>query len=91
MSFALSICVLFTSIMQLVNGAQLLIIVFFILLGAAGVPALGMVIVLLASMCDHYKNINLTFAFKSFWLLVLYVPRELSFISTQFFVLNLDG
>ena len=25
------------------------------------------------------------------WLLVLYVPRELSFISTHFFVLNLDG
>ena len=39
MSLALSICVLFISLMQLVNGAQILTIIFFLLFAAAPAPA----------------------------------------------------
>ena len=51
MSLALSICVLLISLMQLVNGAQFLIYIFFILSDAASAPAvLGTVIVALTSI-----------------------------------------
>ena len=45
----------------------------------------------------RYNHINLTFKAQKLevlnliWLSLLYVPRDSSFISTQFFVLNLDG
>ena len=39
MSLALSICVLFISLMQLVNGEQFLIIIFFLLCGFAAAAA----------------------------------------------------
>ena len=50
MSLALSICVLFFSLMQLVNGEQFLIIIFFLLLGFAAVSMFGNVIVALTSI-----------------------------------------
>ena len=50
MSLALFICVLFISPMQSVNGAQFLIITFFLLFGFAAVPVFGTVIVPLTSM-----------------------------------------
>ena len=50
-SLALSTCVLFISLMQLVNGAQFLNITFlFLLFGAAAVPMLFTYIVPLTSM-----------------------------------------
>ena len=49
MSFALSIYVLFISLMELINRAQFVIIIFFLLLGIATVPVFGTVIVPLAS------------------------------------------
>ena len=39
MSLALSICVLFNSLMQSLNGAQFLIIIFFLLFAAAPAAA----------------------------------------------------
>ena len=53
MSLALSICVLFISLMQLVNRAQFLIIIFFsiaLLTAAPSADAYGTVIVELASI-----------------------------------------
>ena len=50
MSLALSISVLFVSLMQSVNGAQHLIIIFFLLFGTVAVPAFATVIVPLTSM-----------------------------------------
>ena len=50
MYLASSICLLFILLMQLVNGAQALIIIFFLLLGAASVPVFGMVTVPFTSM-----------------------------------------
>ena len=45
MSLALSICALFISLMQSLNGAQFLIIMFFLLFRFAAVPVFGTVIV----------------------------------------------
>ena len=50
MSLALSISVLFISLMQSVNGAQHLIIIFFLLFETVAVPAFATVIVPLTSM-----------------------------------------
>ena len=50
MSLALSICVLFILLMKSVNGAQFLIIIFFLLFGFAAVPVFGAVIVPLTSI-----------------------------------------
>ena len=47
-SLALSICVPFISTMQSVNGAKLIIIIFFLFFGFAAVPMFGTVIVPLA-------------------------------------------
>ena len=43
-----------------------------------------------ASLEPHTLDLNIE-VLNLIWLLVLYVPRDLSFISTQFFVLNLVG
>ena len=51
MSLELSICTSFISLMQLVNGAQYLIIIFFLLFPFAAVPVFGTVIVALTSIC----------------------------------------
>ena len=45
MSLALSIRVLFISLMQLVNGAQFIITIFFLLFGFAAAAVFGTVIV----------------------------------------------
>ena len=51
-SLTLSNCVLFISLMQLVNGTQVLNITFlFLLFGAAAFPAAGIVIVFLTCIC----------------------------------------
>ena len=62
MSMALSICVLFISVTQLVNEAQFLIIIFFLLFAAAPAAAMfGIVTFALASKyMHHYNRINLT-------------------------------
>ena len=57
MSLALSVCVLFISLMQLVNAAQFLIIMFFPLFASA---MFGTVIVALRVYMHHYNSINLT-------------------------------
>ena len=69
MYLALSIYVLFISLMQLVNGAQFLIITFFILFAAASAAAVfGTVIYTLTGIFDHkythYNHIHLTLTFK---------------------------
>ena len=69
MYLALSIYVLFISLMQLVNGAQFLIIIFFILFADAPAAAVfGTVIDTLTGIYDHkhthYNHINLTLTFK---------------------------
>ena len=52
MSLALSICVLFVSLIQPVNGAQFLnTSSLFLLFGAAAVPVFGSLIVPLTAMC----------------------------------------
>ena len=48
MSLGLSICVLFISLMQLVNGAQFLIIIFFLLFGSTTAAVFETVIIALA-------------------------------------------
>ena len=50
MALALSICVLLISLMQSVNGAQFLSIIFFLLFEFAAVPVFGTVIVPLTSI-----------------------------------------
>ena len=56
MSLALSICILFIALMQLVNGVQFLIIIFFLLFASAAAAAaaaaavFGTVIVALTSI-----------------------------------------
>ena len=50
MSLALSITVLIISLMQLVNGAQFLIIVFFLLFGSAAAAVFGTFIVAFTSL-----------------------------------------
>ena len=50
MFLALFICVSFISLIQLVNGAQFLIIIFFLLFRFAAVPVFGTVIVALTSI-----------------------------------------
>ena len=58
MYLALSICVLFISLMQSVNGAQFLIIILFLLLGFAASPVFGTVYM------HHYNHMNLTLTLK---------------------------
>ena len=52
-------------------------------------------LILLTSIYEsHYNHINFNFNIQNLnliWLSVLYVRRELLFISTQFFVLSLIG
>ena len=50
MTVALSICLLFIPLMQSVNGAHLLIIIFFLLYGAATAPVFSTIIVSLTSI-----------------------------------------
>ena len=66
MALALSICVLFISLMQLVNEVQFLIIIFFLLFATAQAAAVfGIVTFALASKCmHHYNRINLTLTLK---------------------------
>ena len=49
-SLALSICVLFISRMQLVNGAQFLIVIFYLLLGFAAAAVFGTFVIALTSI-----------------------------------------
>ena len=59
-----------------------------------GIPYLSPLLLLLSpsQLClHHYDNINFTLMLNLTWLLVLYVPREPSFVWTQYFVLNLDS
>ena len=49
MCLGLFICVLFISLTQLVNGAQFLIMIFFLLPGFAAVPVFGTVTVIRTS------------------------------------------
>ena len=63
MSLALSICVLFISLMQLVNGGQDLIMIFFLLFGSAA-AVFGTVKLHSQIYMHHYNHINLTLALK---------------------------
>ena len=63
-SLALSICVLFISLMQLVNGTQLLLIIFFLLFGFSGAPVFGTVIAPLQVHMHHCTHIKLILTFK---------------------------
>ena len=61
MPLPLSICVLFLSLTQLVNGVQFLVIIFFLLFAAAPAAAVfGTVIVTLTIYMHHYNHIDLT-------------------------------
>ena len=69
MYLALSICLLFISLKQSVNGAQFLIIIFFLSFGFAISSVFRTVIVSLASIyavhTHHYNHINLILTLKS--------------------------
>ena len=82
--------------MQLVNGAQFLNIILLLVLFAAAPTAdvSSTVIVHLTSMCASVLLHKLDFriiVLNFIGFLALYVSPESSFISIQFFVLNLDG
>ena len=65
MYLALSICVLFISLMQSANGAQFLNTTSLSALSAvAGAAAYSTVIVPLTSYMHHYNHINLTLTLK---------------------------
>ena len=61
MSFPLSICVLFISLMQSVNGAQVLNNILFLLFGTAGVPVFSTVIVPLTGIYASRESHKLDF------------------------------
>ena len=86
---------LFISLMQSVNGAQFLNISFLLPLfaTAGGATMFGTDIVPLKSIYVSLEVHKLDFnklVLNFIWLLVLYIPPVSSFISSQFFVLNLD-
>ena len=96
MYLALFTWVLFISLMQSVNEAQFLSNTFLSALfgAAAAVFVLGTIIVPLKFMhtsLELHKLDSKIEVLNLIWLLVLYVSRESSFISTQFVILNLDG
>ena len=88
-SLALSIFVLFISLMQSVNRAEFLIIIFFLLFEYCFFDwDCSHYKYIYASLQSHNPDFNIE-VLNLIWLLVLYVPCVPSFISTQFFVLNL--
>ena len=95
-SLVLSTCLLFISLMQLVNGAQLLNITLSLVLFAAAPAAAVLLTVLFplasiyASLQSHKLDFNILVS-NLISLLVLYIPLNSPFISTQFFVLNLGA
>ena len=93
MPSALSICVLFISFMQSVNGAHFLNTISILLFPPPAAYAAIVTVLptsVYASLQSHQVDFNIE-VLNLTWLLVLYVPRASSFISTQFFVLNLVG
>ena len=64
MSSALSICVLFYSLMQLVNEVQFLIIKHFLIVGATGVPVFEIFIAPLTSMYASLYSHKLDFSIE---------------------------
>ena len=80
--------------MQSVNGAQFLNTNFLLALFGLSPACAAIDIVPLTSIYvsleSHKLDLNIE-DLNLIYLLVLYVPRESSFISTQFFVLNLVG
>ena len=56
MPSAISVCVLFISLMQLVNGAQFFIIIIFLLFAAAPAPAVYGTIILHSEVYMHHYN-----------------------------------
>ena len=96
--FALSISVLFILLMQLIKGAQFLNITPLFLssvcLAAALSPSPAIVILPLTIMYASLLLQRLYFSIvvlNLIWLFVLYVSLDSPFISTHFFVQNLDG
>ena len=95
-SLALSIWVLFILLMQSVDGAQFLNITFLLVLFASASAAAVLLTdtfplaSIYASLQSHKLDLSID-ALKLICLLTEYVPLDSSFISTQFFVLNLDG
>ena len=94
MCLALSICVLFNLLIQSVNGTQFLSINFLLALFGLS-PArtaidIAPLTITYASLESHKTDLKIK-VLSLIGLLVLYVPRESSFISTQLFVLNLVG
>ena len=82
--------------MQLVNVEQFLNVAFLIVLFAAAPSAAVLLTVIfpLTSIDSSLQSHNVDFrivVLSLIWLLTLYDPLYSSFISTQFFVLNLDG
>ena len=89
--WASSTCVLFISLMQL--GPQCLNIIFLsVLFTDAPAPAVfGTVIVPLTCIYALLYSYKFDLIIDALNLLLSYVPRDSSFISTQFLVLNVDG
>ena len=94
-SFTLSIRLLLILLVQSVNGVQFFNITFLFVLftSAVVVKVLTTVIVpstsMYASLQSQKLELNIAVS-NLIWLLVFWVPHD-SFISNQFFVLNLDG
>ena len=95
-----SICVLFISLMQLVNGAQFLnttsipLPVYLYYHYLYNMPATNAATVIVpltsiyATLQSNKLDLNMEYL-NLIWLFALYVPRFPSFISNQIFVLNL--
>ena len=80
---ALSTCSLFFSyIWQTAQSFQILLFYHFCLLSAVSS--------MISNVCMHKLEFNMV-VLNSFWLLVLHVTCPSLFISTQFFILNLDS
>ena len=93
MYLALSICVLFILLMQLVNGAQFLNTTYISLFPLPFANASTVIVPLTrihTSLYSHKLDLNIE-VLNLYWLPVLNLPRELSAVSTQSFVLNLVG
>ena len=82
--------------MQSVNAAELLnnssLSLSFGFTAGDGTGGIDIVLLksIFASLKSHKLNFNIA-VFHLIWISVLHVSREPSFISTQFFALNLDG
>ena len=82
--------------MHLVNGAQFLHITFLLVLFASTSAAAVLLTdvfplaIIYASLCSHKLELS-TEVLKLICQLTGHVPSDLSFISTQFFFLNLEG